>query len=159
MSNYQHLFDESYDRVVGQGVGVTSEGKQFFRRFYEYFFERSDEIKSKFKDTDMESQVRILQKSMYHMIGVYVLKTEHEYLRRIAVTHNRSNYDIKPEYYDHWIEAMVSTVRELDPQFDREIELAWRIAVTPGILYMKMHYEDTEEDDDRVIRPERPGAL
>ncbi len=144
MSNYQQLFDESYTRVVGQGVGITKKGEQFFSRFYAYFFERSDEIKRKFKDTDMESQVGILQKSMYHMISFYVLHTDHEFLRRIATTHNQSHYDIKPEYYDHWLEALISTVGELDPQFDRETELAWRLAVTPGILYLKMHYESED---------------
>lgn len=140
MSNYEDLFDESYDRVVGQGIGITSKGKQFFGRFYEYFFEGDDEIRAKFKDTDMESQVRILQKSMYHMIGFYMLHTDHEFLRQIATTHNQSHYDIKPEYYDHWLTALISTVAELDPQFDQETELAWRLAVTPGILYLKAHY-------------------
>ena len=144
MSNYQQLFDESYDRVVGRGIGLTEKGEQFFRRFYKHFFERSDEIKNKFKDTDMESQARILQKSMYHMISFYVLNTEHDYLQRIAESHARSNYDIKPEYYDHWLEALILTVGELDPQFNRETELAWRLAVTPGILYMKAQYEDKD---------------
>ena len=82
----------------------------------------------------MESQIRILQKSMYHMISFYVLNTAHVYLRRIAVTHCQSNYNIKPEYYDHWLEALILTAREKDPQFDRETELAWRIAMNPGIL-------------------------
>ena len=57
----------------------------------------------------------------------------------------RSNYDIKPEYYDHWVEALIETVKDLDPHFDREIELSWRLAVNPGVLYMKMHYEDEAE--------------
>lgn len=142
MSNYQQIFDESYQRVVGEGVGITSKGERFFKRFYEYFFDRSEEIRNKFQHTDMKFQVRMLQKSIYHMLGFHVLNMEHESLRRIAVTHNRSNYDIKPEYYDHWIEALITTVQELDPQFDRNIELAWRIALTPGILYLKIHYDD-----------------
>jgi len=145
MSNYQQLFDESYARVVGEGISMTEKGEQFFRHFYQHFFEHSDEIKEKFKHTDMESQIGILHKSMYHMIGFYVLNTEHEHLRRIAHTHARSNYDIKPEYYDHWVEALIETVKDLDPHFDREIELSWRLAVNPGVLYMKMHYEDEAE--------------
>ena len=86
MSNYHKLFDDSYERVVGQGVGITQRGEEFFRLFYKNFFERSTEIQRKFEHTDMTSQVRILQKSMYHMIGFYILNTEHEYLRRIAMT-------------------------------------------------------------------------
>jgi hemoglobin-like flavoprotein len=142
VSNYQQMFDHSYARVVGEGIGITEKGKQFFSRFYDHFFKRSDEIRERFKHTDMEAQVGILHKSMYHMIGFYILNTEHEALRRIAQTHAKSQYDIKPEFYDHWVEALILTVADLDPKFDREVELAWRLAMSPGVLYMKMHYDD-----------------
>ncbi len=145
MSNYQQLFDESYDRVVGRGIGITAKGEKFFRRFYTHFFQCSDEIRQKFKDTDIDAQARILQKSMYHMISFYVLNADHDFLHKIAISHARSQYDIKPQYYDHWMEALILTVEELDSQFDREIDLAWRLALTPGILYMKMHYEDESQ--------------
>ncbi len=101
----------------------------------------SEDIRDKFANTDMENQIGVLQKSMYHMISFHILKTENDFLDRIAETHNHSHYDIKLEYYDHWLESLIATVKETDPLFDSEVELAWRITFSSGILYMKMHYD------------------
>lgn len=88
----------------------------------------------------MDSQIHVLEKSMFHMISFYVAKTDTEYLRTIALTHNREQYDIKPEYYDIWLEALIETVEELDPGYNADLGLAWRLAMTPGIQFMKFHY-------------------
>ncbi len=88
----------------------------------------------------MDSQIHVLEKSMFHMISFYVAKTDTEYLRTIALTHNREQYDIKPEYYDIWLEALIETVEKLDPGYNADLGLAWRLAMTPGIQFMKFHY-------------------
>lgn len=139
MPNYEILFESSYDRVVGKGVGITDKGERFFERFYDNFFALSDEVRRKFRHTDMKTQVGMLEKSMYHLISFYVAKEASDYLRSIADSHSQGNYDVKPQYYDLWLDALIQTVRELDPEFEDQVELAWRIAMTPGILYMKFH--------------------
>ena len=139
--NYEKLFEDSYTRVVGQGIGLSDDGKLFFNAFYDAFFSKSDEICQKFANVDMVAQVGMLQKSMFHIISFYVAKTDSEYLQSIAMTHSRAQYDIKPEYYDIWLESLIETVRKMDSEFEDDIELAWRLAMTPGIQFMKFHYQ------------------
>ena len=139
--NYERLFEDSYARVVGQGIGLSDQGKLFFNAFYDVFISKSDEIGEKFADVDMSIQVGVLQKSMFHLISFYVAKTDSEYLRSIAMTHSRANYDIKPEFYDIWLESLIETLRKMDSEFDDDVELAWRLAMTPGIQFMKFHYQ------------------
>ncbi|MBD3647467.1 MAG: globin [Pseudomonadales bacterium] len=141
MSNYEILFEASYDRVVGKGVGITEKGQRFFERFYENFFALSEEVQTKFRNTDMQVQVGMLEKSMYHLISFYVAKEASDYLRTMAEMHSKERHDISPGFYDLWMDALVQTVRELDPEFEDKIELAWRIAMTPGLLYMKFYYD------------------
>ncbi len=146
---YEQLFEDSYTRVIGKGIGLDTRGRQFFHRFYEIFFNRSEDIRQKFSGTDMEAQVGILEKSMFHMVSFYVTRTDTDFLHSIARTHNRNGYDIKPEYYDIWLESLLDTVRELDPEFQSETELAWRLAMTPGIEFMKFHYGNPENQISR----------
>jgi hemoglobin-like flavoprotein len=138
--NYEKLFEDSYSRVIGEGIGLGEKGRRFFRHFYTTFFSKSEEVRDKFKDVEMDVQIHVLEKSMFHIISFYVAKTDTEFLQKIAQTHNREQYDIKPKFYDIWLEALIETVEELDPEFNDDLRLAWRLAMTPGIQFMKFHY-------------------
>lgn len=139
MANYEMLFEASYDRVIGKGVGITAKGERFFERFYDNFLGLSDEVRGKFSETDMKRQIGMLQRSIYHLVNFYITKEAGDYLRSIAYSHSRADHDVKPELYDLWLDAVIQTVRELDPEFDDQVELAWRIVMMPGILYMQFH--------------------
>ena len=90
----------------------------------------------------MDEQVRMLQKGMYQLISFYLVKADSSSLKSIAISHNRSHYDIAPELYDLWLDALLETLKELDPEYTKELRLAWQIVMTPGILYLKHHYSD-----------------
>ena len=137
----ESCFQASYARLVGEGVGITDRGQRFFSRFYDHFIASSSEVEKKFINTDMERQVQMLQKSMYQMMSFYLLGTDGEHLQKIALSHARNHYDISPELYDLWLDALLHTVSELDDGFTPEAGLAWRIVMTPGILYMKHYYD------------------
>lgn len=134
------LFEESYARVIGQGVGIGDKGRVFFGRFYSIFFSKSQQIRDKFAEVDIDTQVVVLQKSMFHMISFYETKTATEYLENIAQSHNRDQYGIKPEFYDIWLESLIETVAQLDPEYENSLALAWQLAMTPGIQFMKFQY-------------------
>ena len=127
--------------MVGEGIGLSDKGKRFFRTFYEALFSKSADIRYKFLGTDMERQVSVLQKSMFHMLSFYISKTDSGYLCDIAESHSQSRYNIEPAYYDIWLDTLTEVVRQVDPEFEEEIELAWRLAMTPGIQFMKFHYK------------------
>ena len=46
-----------------------------------------------------------------------------------------------PELYEAWLDSLIATARESDPDFDDELELAWRVVLAPGIAYMKFRYD------------------
>ena len=141
MNNLEDVFEDSYRRVVGDGVGIDEKGSAFFERFYEIFVASSSLVQDKFAETDMEHQVRMLQRSMFHMITFYVSKQEDNYLEHVAEIHSSGQRNIKPDLYDLWLESLVETVSELDPDFDQSVALAWQLAMAPGIVYMKFHYD------------------
>jgi hemoglobin-like flavoprotein len=130
------LFEESYTRVFGSSVGITPKGEAFFRRFYERFFAASPRVVELFKRTDMDRQVQMLKRSLYQIIALHVTGMITDYLREIAERHRVLG--IEAEFYDLWLDCLMETVREFDPQCDLTTELAWRLAVTPGITYMKL---------------------
>ncbi len=81
----------------------------------------------------------MLRRSMFDMVALYETRSENWYLLEIAESHSKRDYDIKPALFDLWLEALIETVQEMDPEFCDDVELAWRVAMTPGITLMK-HY-------------------
>jgi hemoglobin-like flavoprotein len=129
------LFDASYGRVFGSGVGLTEASTPFFESFYRHFL-KDKRIADAFSRTDMSRQVSMLRKSFFHLVAFYISHEPSAELERIAVIHNRLG--ITSNYYDLWLDALVSAVAEFDPEFDQVTELAWRWALTPGITYMRL---------------------
>ncbi|MFT6905519.1 MAG: hypothetical protein ACJAS1_002175 [Oleiphilaceae bacterium] len=39
--------------------------------------------------------------------------------------------------YDIWLDSLISTVEEFDPEFDNDIDQAWREVLAPGIAFIK----------------------
>lgn len=129
------LFDESYARVFGEGVGLTEAATPFFESFYRHFL-TEPAIAEAFQGTDMSRQVSMLRKSFFHLVAFYVSHEPSAELSRIARIHHKLG--IESAYYDRWLDALVSAVREFDPACDQATELAWRLALTPGITYMRL---------------------
>lgn len=129
------LFDASYGRVFGSGVGLSEAATPFFESFYRHFL-KDQAIADAFSQTDMNRQVAMLRKSFFHLVAFYVSHEPSAELERIAIIHNRLG--IAGDYFDLWLDALVSAVGEFDPEFDQTTELAWRWALTPGITYMRL---------------------
>jgi hemoglobin-like flavoprotein len=129
------LFDESYARVFGSGVGLSDATTPFFESFYRHFL-KDKRIADAFNQTDMNRQVSMLRKSFFHLVAFYVSHEPSAELARIAQVHQTLGID--SSYYDLWLDALVSAVREFDPECDQATELAWRWALTPGLTYMRL---------------------
>ena len=129
------LFRHSLHRCLGDPA--------FLQSFYEAFVGSSDEVREKFKNTDMERQVRMLESSLY-VLAVAVQGGANSPARgdlpRIAERHSRKDLDIGPELYDLWLSALLETAKRYDPEFTPEIEDAWRNTLAAGIDYMRSHH-------------------
>ena len=129
------IFHDSFSRCNHQDG--------FFKRFYEIFVNSSDEVKEKFKNSDMEKQVKMLSNSFYttklaNSESAIIL----ENLKNLAASHGHKDRDIRPELYDLWLDCLIQTVKEHDELFSSDIETVWREKMQVGITYMKSHYDD-----------------
>jgi len=135
--SYERIFDESFDRVSDHVCGERG----FFEAFYERFLAASPKVRDKFRDTDMARQQRMLRKSFFSLVAFYASGSVDNILERIARNHGAHGLDIEPALYDLWLECLIDTVREFDPAFEDDVELAWRLVLSSGITYMKFKYE------------------
>jgi len=131
--SHEKIFDQSYKRILALGP----ERDVFFEHFYRRFLASSPEVAARFRNTDMASQRRMLKKSFYSLLVFYASGSLDEVLERIASSHGIGGMGIEPALYDLWLECLVRTVADTDPLFSREVELAWRLVMSPGIAYMK----------------------
>lgn len=138
--SFEEIYDNSYERIVN----ITIKEQDFFTRFYDIFLASSDEIRQTFINTDMEKQRNMLKKSFYHLLIFYGSNQASPYIEDIAKSHDQARANISPRLYDLWLDALIETVKEFDPYFNDEIELAWRLVLSPGITYMKFFYKRPE---------------
>ncbi|BES70070.1 globin [Marinobacter nanhaiticus D15-8W] len=135
--SFEEIFDESYNRVLL----ATPENTEFFEAFYQRFLRSSPEVRQLFRNTDMAGQRRMLKKSFFSLVAFYASGAIDNVLRRIAYIHSARELNIKPYLYDLWLECLIDTVKAYDPECRDEVELAWRLILSPGITYMKFGYD------------------
>jgi hemoglobin-like flavoprotein len=116
--------------------------EDFFACFYRNFFRVCPEAAPLFAKTNFERQHKLLQ----HAIGLLLAfpnqpSTEPTILTRVADRHSRRELGINPSLHAPFVESLIETVREHDPQFNAETEDAWRRTVAPGVAYMQRRYE------------------
>lgn len=130
---------ESFRASLKRCLGTTG----FMESFYRTFVSSSDEVREKFRNTDLQRQARMLSDSLY-VLAVAVQGQAGSPARgdlpRLAERHSRRDLDIRAPLYDHWLACLIDTARGHDPQFTPEIEAAWRATLGAGIAYMKAHH-------------------
>lgn len=127
------LFMESLDRCT------TDPG--FLSRFLSLFLTSSPEVKQRFSDTDLDVQKRMLKASLYLMVMALEGKPEGmAHLERIARLHSREGLDVRPEFYELWLNSLLRAVEEHDPLFTKSLTGLWRRMLQPGIDFMIAHF-------------------
>ena len=61
-------------------------------------------------------------------------------LNERAISHNRDHLNVKPEFYDYWLESLLQTVVACDREYTKEVELAWREATGFVVKLMVSRY-------------------
>lgn len=120
----------------------------FLDRFYELFLASSPAVREKFANTDFVRQKRALRASLHHLL----LAAQNEergpdaYLRDVAERHGAGQLEIGAGLYDLWLDSLLSTVRECDPEYTPEVGKAWEAVMMVGIQYLCRSYGKTPED-------------
>lgn len=130
------LFSSSFKRAIG-GYSFNND---FIEHFYTNLIGHSEEIATMFKSTNMSAQKTMLHDSLYLMVDYYQSNKLPIGMSRIAEVHSRRDKAIPEQMYDIWLDRLIATVAEFDPEFNEEVESAWREVLAPGISYMKGQY-------------------
>jgi hemoglobin-like flavoprotein len=128
-------FEASYERLFGGEVAMGGKGAAFFESFYQRFL-TDPEIARLFERADMKRQREMLRRSLFTLVSFYVLDEVSPELKRIAEVHHRLG--LKPGMFDWWMQCLLDTVGEFDPQCDEATLLAWGWAMAPGITYIRI---------------------
>lgn len=137
MKDYLDVFSASHKRVSQHKI----DDQDFLDAFYECFMKKSEDIASRFSHTDMARQREHLEMSLNHMIYFSIDRRASDDLLQVATRHNHNNLAIPPDLYDVWLNSLLEVVSRFDPEFDAEIDLAWRVLLAPGIAYMRGHFK------------------
>lgn len=124
----------SFERFCAVGTEVIDD-------FYFGLANRIPAVGSIFATVDMEQQNQLIRDGIADLIKFANgnSKAEAE-LHRLAKSHSRSGLGIGPEYYPHWIDALMEVVRKHDDQATDETEAAWREILSDGIALMIAGY-------------------
>jgi hemoglobin-like flavoprotein len=116
----------------------------FLGSFYDSFMASSEEVREKFRDTDFERQTRMLADSLYALAVAAQARREGSPgwadMPRLAARHGHADLDIRPGLYDNWLDCLIETARQHDPEFSPELEAAWRETLGVGIEYMRSRH-------------------
>ncbi len=131
------VFNDSYERVMK----TPEESTEFFSAFYALLMANSDEAASKFRNTNMEKQVRMMHASVSILLAYHAMGSESDYLRKLAGIHSKQDFDIPPRLYTVWLDCLIATVGRFDSEFNDDVATAWRDVFSKGIEFMTSRYE------------------
>jgi hypothetical protein len=134
--NFDQIFESSYGRVMQRGAYNPEFIDGFYRRFL-----ASEDVARRFARTDMARQKTMLHDSLQTLVQFSRSRRLTPQLARLARVHSRGEQDIPPGLYERWLDSLMETVAEFDPQFDQTVELCWRLTLAPGISYLQFGYE------------------
>lgn len=130
---------KSYGRCM-----ITRETKEaFFNTFYSKFLNSNPAIAQMFKHTKFDKQITML-KNAISMAILFAEKQDdlaRDVLTKFRRSHSRARINVKPEYYEFWLNSLVDTLRECDPQFSVQLEADWRDMLQVTIDYMIEGYD------------------
>ncbi len=129
-------------RTFEESLARCTSDPAFLDRFYERFLASSPKVQEKFRNTDFVRQKRAL-KASFHLMLMAATDGEggpERYLGDLAAIHSRSRMDVGAEFYDLWLDSLLATVREHDPDFGPSQEGAWEAVMMVGVSYLLSHY-------------------
>jgi hemoglobin-like flavoprotein len=110
----------------------------FFAAFYRNFFAALPEAEPLFARTDLAKQHKLIE----HAIKILLIFPPQEdgeptLLTRLAKKHGTAELGIDPAWYAPFLDSLVFTASQFDPEFTRETGAAWRESLQPGMDYMR----------------------
>lgn len=132
-------------RVVQQArdsLSRCSRDPEFLDRFYQLFMDSSPDVREKFAQTDFDRQKKVLSDSLFLMLTAAGTTSglARVQLEKLAKRHSRNDLDVKPEWYSLWLDTLMKTVAEFDPEYSDQIDAAWRESMKDSIEVLVAGY-------------------
>jgi len=122
-------FENSVNRCMSEPT--------FLHRFYEKFLESSPEVAAKFEGVNLERQATMLGASIRLVLNAAKgLEDGRAHLEEIAKRHSSRGLGIGAHLYALWLDALVETASEADPEWEDDLADVWRAALQPCIDHM-----------------------
>jgi hemoglobin-like flavoprotein len=134
--------DATTVKIYQDSLGRCAANPRFFERFYEIFQASSPKIAEKFVGTDFVRQREALNASLHKMVLAVSDETgpPEKHLADVAEHHSSRDLNIGAEFYDYWLDSLLATVKEFDPQYDQKVHDAWERIMLIGIGFMLSRY-------------------
>lgn len=117
------------------------ESEDFLTAFYGRFLDSSQDVRDKFRYTEFRKQKAMLSKSLQLAAGATNGEAESlQDLHERSKTHDRWHHNIKPEMYELWLESLIQTAQEFDPEWNETTESHWRSILGHVIAHMVKRY-------------------
>ncbi|TAN48931.1 MAG: globin [Methylococcaceae bacterium] len=128
--------------LVEKSYGICRMTGSFSSDFYDLFLASSPLVREKFADTDMQTQQRMLDQGIRHLIRYFHAPSQVtlDKMQELGRSHSKSRLNIEPALYAIWLDVLLKTVAKHDPDFDDELENAWRKVAEYGITAMLAMY-------------------
>lgn len=127
--------DSKTVQMARDSLSRCGKDSSFLDHFYELFMASSQDIREKFEQTDFERQKKVLSDSLFLMLAAAGTTQgfAHVQLVKLATRHSREQLDIKPEWYVVWLDSLMKTVADHDPEYSEEVGAAWRESLKGSI--------------------------
>ncbi len=125
--------------LVMQSYGRCCAEPTFFDDFYHVFLNSSPQVRAKFANTNMPAQKLLLRQGILNLV-MYARGMSDSKLRAIGESHSRAHLDIRPELYDLWLNALLQTIAQHDPEHNEQTRQAWVEVLNKGIAVIKSYY-------------------
>ena len=87
-----------------------------------------------FASVDMQQQNRLIRRGVEHLIE-YAAGSEKSAgaLQQVGESHGGQGFKVAPELYPLWLDTLMETVRQHDPESNDDVESAWRVVARGGL--------------------------
>ncbi|WP_188151775.1 globin [Teredinibacter waterburyi] len=123
------LFNDSFER------NITDNYQHFFSAFYRCFESKSPVVSKMFAQTSETKRYEMLEDSLLILMDYSSTRVASEDLIELARYH--SKLGVPADLFTLWLDALIESLRQLDPHFNDEYALAWRMVLEPGVSFMK----------------------
>lgn len=125
--------------IVMQSYGRCCAQSSFFDAFYNAFLASSPEVKAMFGHSNMAAQKLLLRQGIMNIV-LYSRGMPDTKLKSLGCSHSRQGFNIRPELYQLWVDALLTTVEQHDHLATADTLAAWRTVVQQGIDVIAQEY-------------------